>query len=64
MKPVYKKLILSVPALLAGPVIIIAVTLTIYNFSVTGGLLTMVVVSGGALKEVWRTPASITRGAD
>ena len=55
MKPVYKKLLLTVPALLAGPVIIMAISLTIYDFSVAGGLFTMAMVSGGALKEVWGT---------
>ena len=48
-----KKVFLTIPALLAGPVLVILVSLTIYDFTVIGGTATMAIVSFGVVRRVW-----------
>jgi hypothetical protein len=48
-----KKLLLTIPALLAGPLLVLLITFTIYDFSVIGGTITMAVISFGTVRSVW-----------
>jgi hypothetical protein len=47
-----RKLLLSVPALLAGPALVLLST-AIYDWSAAGGLSMMVILSLMALRSVW-----------
>ena len=48
-----KKILLTVLALLTGPVLV-ALTIPLVNWTTTGGLLTAAFVSFGAVKSVWK----------
>lgn len=48
-----KRIVLTLPALLTGPFAVTAISLTIYDFSVVGGLFTMAVLSFAAVRAVW-----------
>jgi hypothetical protein len=48
-----KKAVLTIPAVLSGPALILAISLTIYDFTVTGGSLTALVISFAAVRSVW-----------
>lgn len=55
-----KRILLTIPALLAGPLVVTAISLTIYDFSVLGGVFTMAVISFAAVRAVWSREADNT----
>lgn len=52
-----KKVLLTIPALLAGPLLVLLIAFTLYDFSAAGGLFTMLLVSFAAVKSLWSKDA-------
>ena len=48
-----KKILLSVLYMLAGPVFVLG-TLPFYNWSATGGIMTMILASAAGILSVWK----------
>ena len=47
------KLALTIPYLLSGPLIVMLVNFTIYDFTVIGGTLTMAFISFMTVRSLW-----------
>lgn len=48
-----RKLLLTIPALLAGPVLIILIEITVFEWKLTAAIMTAIICSGIAVYFVW-----------